>query len=93
MGKKGDKSDAFNVGDLVFAKVKGYPAWPAKVRIYTFCVLSYIFFFFLYLYLWGYVEEKMSHTRHCVFLFHQLQSLFRIIENVLFILLQHLCFR
>ncbi|XP_022921318.2 hepatoma-derived growth factor-related protein 2 [Onthophagus taurus] len=22
---------AFNVGDMVFAKVKGYPAWPAKV--------------------------------------------------------------
>lgn len=29
MGKK----DSFNVGNLVFAKVKGYPAWPAKVSI------------------------------------------------------------
>lgn len=27
MGKK----DSFNVGDFVFAKVKGYPTWPAKV--------------------------------------------------------------
>ena len=25
------KKKGFNVGDLVFAKVKGYPAWPAKV--------------------------------------------------------------
>lgn len=27
MGKK----DSFKVGEFVFAKVKGYPAWPAKV--------------------------------------------------------------
>lgn len=33
MGKK----DSFTVGDLVFAKVKGYPAWPAKVsNIFSF---------------------------------------------------------
>lgn len=31
MGKK----DSFAVSDYVFAKVKGYPAWPAKVRIYV----------------------------------------------------------
>lgn len=31
--KMGKKVDAFNVGDLVFAKVKGYPAWPAKVNL------------------------------------------------------------
>lgn len=25
------KAKQFNVGDKVFAKVKGYPPWPAKV--------------------------------------------------------------
>lgn len=25
------KNNHFNAGDKVFAKVKGYPAWPAKV--------------------------------------------------------------
>lgn len=25
-------SREFNVGDLVLAKVKGWPAWPAQVR-------------------------------------------------------------
>ncbi|KAI4467843.1 pwwp domain [Holotrichia oblita] len=27
------KAKSFNVGDKVFAKVKGYPAWPAKVML------------------------------------------------------------
>lgn len=30
------KVKSFNVGDKVFAKVKGYPAWPAKVSTLTF---------------------------------------------------------
>lgn len=31
-GKAETGKKEFKVGDLVFAKVKGYPAWPAKVR-------------------------------------------------------------
>lgn len=29
----GKKDVQFAVNSLVFAKVKGYPAWPAKVRL------------------------------------------------------------
>lgn len=29
----GKKDKVFNIGDLVFAKVRGYPPWPAKVSI------------------------------------------------------------
>lgn len=38
MGKK----DAFKVGNLVFAKVKGYPAWPAKVSSMRFFFIRYL---------------------------------------------------
>lgn len=32
MNKKGKSKPSWNVGDFVFAKVKGYPPWPAKVK-------------------------------------------------------------
>ena len=34
-----------SLGDLVLAKVKGFPAWPAKVRIPSSNVLVFFFFF------------------------------------------------
>lgn len=41
-GAKGAKSkDELNLGDLVLAKVKGHPAWPAKVC--SVCSLAVVF--------------------------------------------------
>lgn len=31
----GKEKKQFSIGDLVFAKVKGYPAWPAKITKYN----------------------------------------------------------
>lgn len=30
---------SFSVGDLVFAKVKGYPPWPARVSHQSFATI------------------------------------------------------
>jgi len=32
VANKGKAKDKLKLGDLVLAKVKGFPAWPAKVR-------------------------------------------------------------
>lgn len=32
-GSKGIAKGELRLGDLVLAKVKGFPAWPAKVRL------------------------------------------------------------
>jgi len=35
----------YQAGDLIFAKVRGYPAWPARVSWYrhvSFCMLKLV---------------------------------------------------
>lgn len=40
-----DERKPFSLGDLVLAKVKGFPPWPAKVRYFS---VTPNFLFFLY---------------------------------------------
>ena len=42
-GAKGAKTKQLKLGDLVLAKVKGHPAWPAKVRVFEFFVFIVCF--------------------------------------------------
>lgn len=39
-GSKADNLEKLSVGDLVLAKVKGFPAWPAKVSVWWMCLYS-----------------------------------------------------
>lgn len=41
-GNKGKAKDKLKLGDLVLAKVKGFPPWPAKVRA---LICLFLFFF------------------------------------------------
>ena len=45
---KAKKKRQLSVGDLVLAKVKGFPAWPAKVSLFLLTTITTArFFFFL----------------------------------------------
>jgi len=41
-GNKAKANGHLSLGDLVLAKVKGFPAWPAKVSLSSF--ITYLFF-------------------------------------------------
>ena len=45
---KAKKKRQLSVGDLVLAKVKGFPAWPAKVSLFLLTTTTTARFFFFF---------------------------------------------
>lgn len=43
-GNKAKAKSQLSMGDLVLAKVKGFPPWPAKVRVSVFCFWCFNWF-------------------------------------------------
>lgn len=39
----GKKVKDYKAGDFIFAKVKGYPAWPARVSEYSLVIFHLMF--------------------------------------------------
>ena len=46
---KAKKKRQLSVGDLVLAKVKGFPAWPAKVSLFSLNYYCYGYVFYLFI--------------------------------------------
>jgi hypothetical protein len=55
----------FKLGDLVLARVKGFPAWPAKVRFHSSNLFLFLLFSF-YIFLNRFVTLRCVALRCCL---------------------------